>query len=52
MVYKLIKAMGNRDYRYTLEGMIEIDQGYFTIEASEDADKAGHGSKTKFNVHL
>lgn len=27
--------MGNRDDRYILEGMIEIDEGYFTIESSE-----------------
>jgi hypothetical protein len=45
MVYKLRKAIGNRDDRYTLEGMIEIDQGYFTIEASEDTHKAGSGAK-------
>jgi hypothetical protein len=31
MVHKLRKAMGNRDARYTLEGMIEMDEGYFTI---------------------
>jgi len=34
MVYKLRKAIGNRDERYTLEGMIEMDDSYFTIEAS------------------
>lgn len=53
MVHKLRKAMGNRDDRYTLEGMIEMDEGYFTIEASENAhktQKAGRGSKTKSNV--
>ena len=27
MVHKLRKAMGNRDARYTLEGMIEFDEG-------------------------
>ena len=31
--------MGNRDNRYTLEEMIEMDKGYFTIEASESAHK-------------
>ena len=36
MVHKIRKAMGNRDDRYTLEGMIEMDEGYFTIEASEN----------------
>ena len=37
MVHKLRDAMGQRDQRYTLEGMIgmiEVDEGYFTIEAS------------------
>ncbi len=53
MVHKLRKAMGKRDDRYTLEGMIEMDEGYFTIEASEHShktQKAGRGSKTKSNV--
>jgi len=27
MVHKLRKAMGQRDDRYTLEGMIEMDEG-------------------------
>jgi hypothetical protein len=31
MVHKLRKAMGNRDDRYTLEGMIEMNEGYFKI---------------------
>ena len=35
MVHKLRKAMGNRDTRFTLEGMIEIDEDYFTVESSE-----------------
>ncbi|MCK0123988.1 IS1595 family transposase [Gelidibacter sp. F2691] len=55
MVHKLRKAMRNRDDRYTLEGMIEIDEGYFTIEASEhqhQTQKAGRGSKTKSNVMI
>ena len=45
--------MGQRDHRYTLEGMIEVDEGYFTIEASEQAhktQKVGRGSKTMSNV--
>lgn len=53
MVHKLRKAMGKRDDLYTLEGMIEMDEGYFTIEASEHehkTQKAGRGSKTKANV--
>ena len=44
MVHKLRKAMGNRDARYTLEGMIEFDQGYFTVEASQvEKSKAKRG---------
>lgn len=55
MVHKIRKAMGNRDDRYTLEGMIEMDEGYFTIEASENehkTQKSGRGSKTKANVMI
>jgi hypothetical protein len=55
MVHKLRKAMGQRDDRYTLEGMIEADEGYFTIEASAQkhkTQKAGRGSKTKNNVMI
>jgi hypothetical protein len=55
MVHKLRKAMGKRDERYTLEGMIEMDEGYFTIEAGEyehNTQKAGRGSKTKSNVMI
>lgn len=35
MVHKLRKAMGSRDARYILEGMIEMDEGYFTVESSK-----------------
>ena len=35
MVHKLRKAMGNRDARYTLEGMIEMDEGYFRGASTE-----------------
>ena len=55
MVHKLRKAMGQPDDRYTLEGMIEMDEGYFTIEASEyqhKTQKSGRGSKTKSNVMI
>jgi transposase-like protein len=53
MVHKIRMAMGQRDDRYTLEGMIEADEGYFTVEASaveRSKQKAGRGSKTKSNV--
>ena len=53
MVHKLRKAMGNRDNRYTLEDMIELDEGYFTVEASEiekQKGKRGRGAAGKENV--
>lgn len=55
MVHKLRKAMGNRDARYTLEGMIEMDEGYFTIESSEfEKSKGvrGRGAAGKTNVAI
>jgi hypothetical protein len=55
MVHKLRKAMGNRDSRYTLEGMIEFDEGYFTIESSEiEQEKGirGRGAVGKSNVAI
>ncbi len=53
MVHKLGKAMGNRDARYTLEGMIEMDEGYFTVESSQveqSKAKRGRGAAGKQNV--
>ncbi|KPM31508.1 Transposase ISSod11 [Croceitalea dokdonensis DOKDO 023] len=53
MVHKLRKAMGDRDASYTLEGMIEMDEGYFTIESSEveqKKGKRGRGAAGKQNV--
>ena len=55
MVHKLRKAMGNRDARYTLKGMIEFDEGYFTIESTEiEQDKGvrGRGAVGKSNVAI
>jgi hypothetical protein len=55
MVHKLRKAMGNRDAQYTLEGMIEMDEAYFTVEASEiEKSKGirGKGAKGKSNVAI
>lgn len=55
MVHKLRKAMGKRDARYTLEGMIEMDEAYFTIEASElerSKGMRGKGAKGKSNVAI
>ena len=51
----LRKAMGNRDARYTLEGMIEFDEGYFTVESSEiEQEKGirGKGAVGKQNVAM
>lgn len=39
MVHKLRKAMGQRDNRYSLEGMIEADEGYVAIEAAAHKHK-------------
>lgn len=53
MVHKLRKAMGNRDVRYTLEGMIEMDEGYFTVASTEieqNQGKRGRGVAGKQNV--
>lgn len=53
MIHKIREAMGQRDDRYTLEGMIEADEGYFAVEASaigRGKQKAGRGSRTKSNV--
>lgn len=53
MVHKLRKAMGSRDARYTLEGMIEMDEGYFTVESSQveqNKGKRGRGAAGKQNV--
>lgn len=55
MVHKLRKAMGKRDARYTLEGMIEMDEGYFTVESSEvEKSKGvrGRGAAGKSNVAI
>lgn len=55
MVHKIRSAMGQRDERYTLEGMIEADEGYFSIETSQmdkSRQRPGRGSKTKSNVMM
>jgi hypothetical protein len=55
MVHKLRKAMGNRDARYTLEGMIEMDEGYFTVASSpieKGKGKRGRGAAGKSNVAI
>jgi hypothetical protein len=34
-MHRLREAMGKRDERYQLEGMVEFDEGYFPIETSK-----------------
>jgi hypothetical protein len=53
MVHKIRKAMGNRDSRHTLEGMIEMDEGYFTVSSTEveqNKGKRGRGAAGKQNI--
>ena len=55
MVHKLRKAMGKRDSMYTLEDIIEMDEGYFTVESSEvekAEGKRGRGAAGKNNVAI
>lgn len=55
MVHKLGKAIGNRDARYALEGMVELDEGYFTIEFSVVERAKGirdKGTTGKSNVDI
>jgi transposase-like protein len=53
MVHKLRAAMGNRDSQYSLQDMIEFDEAYFSVSASEvEKSKGvrGKGAKGKQNV--
>ena len=53
MVHKFWKAIVNRNARYTLEGMIEFEEGYFTIESSEiEKEKGIRGTVGKSNVAI
>ena len=55
MVHKIRKTMGKRDALYTLEGMIEFDEGYFTVESSEIEKQQGlrgRGAAGKVNVGI
>lgn len=47
--------MENRDARYTLEGMIEFHEGYFTVKSSEiEQEKGirGRGAVVKMNTAI
>jgi len=51
MMHKIRSAMGQRDGKYTLEGSIELDEGYFEIATpSNKVLKRGRGSQSKKNV--
>lgn len=55
MVHKIRRAMGNRDAKYTLEGLIEFDEAYFTVESSEieqEEGVRGKGAVGKQNVAI
>lgn len=53
MMHRIRVAMGKRDDRYQLEGMLELDEGYFPTETSEKEKqnlKRGRGSQKQTNV--
>jgi len=53
MMHKIRQAMGQRDDRYQLEGMIEFDEGYFateTCKVEKENLKRGRGSQKQKNV--
>ncbi len=51
MMQKIRSGMGNSDDKYTLDGGIELDEGYFEIATPADTKlKRGRGSQSKTNV--
>jgi len=54
MAHKLREVMGKRDGEYILAGRIELDEGYFSTEASQEEKdkplKRGRGSQKKSKV--
>lgn len=54
MLHKLRSAMGKRDAQYTLTGVIELDEGFFSTETPDDEKdkplKRGRGSQKKSKV--
>jgi hypothetical protein len=53
MMHRIRKAMGQRDNIYMLDGMIEMDEGYFGTDTSKRDKqklKRGRGSQKKSNV--
>ena len=54
LLHKLRAVMGKRDSHYSLSGVMELDEGFFTTEISEDEKekplKRGRGSQNKSKV--
>jgi transposase-like protein len=51
MMHRIRNAMGNRDGLYTLEGMVEFDEAYFTKTTPDGIKlKRGKGSQRQQNV--
>lgn len=54
MLHKLRNVMGKRDDKYTLAGNVELDEGFFSTEISEEEKgeklKRGAGSQAKTKV--
>ena len=54
MVHKIRSCMGKRDGAYLLNGTIELDEGFFSVEVPEDEKdkprKRGRGSQSKATV--
>jgi hypothetical protein len=54
LLHKLRSVMGRRDSEYTLEGVIELDEGFFSTEPPEESKneplKRGRGSQKKSKV--
>ena len=54
MLHKLRNAMGKRDAEYTVCGMVELDEGFFSTETPDSEKdkplKRGHGSQKKTKV--
>ena len=54
MLHKLRSIMGKRDELYTLSGVVELDEGFFSTETDEDEKdkplKRGRGSQRKSKV--
>jgi len=50
-MHKIRSRIGKRDDKYTLEGSVELDEGYFEITAPSTVRlKRGRGSQSKTNV--